>query len=615
MGLSLFVLLAILVVVPAPRAEASGSIGFRAASRGTNDSGATTLTIPVPDGVVAGDVMLAGVTHRDDADWTRPDGWDRVEGNGNSSVFYRIAGGDEPSSYSWELSVKRAAVGIIVAYSGVDVGDPIQTFSGQYGDKDDRIVAPSVTTTVDRSRVVGFFRTNRDTDIAKPSEMTERIEVSESAGKDLTMNAADVGRTNAGNTGDKVAVADTSGTTSGQLVVLTPAGGDPDPDPDPEPDPEPDPSPDPVLRVEARDSRSAEATWTLPDGAVTTQVYRDGRLLDEFPSSASTTYADYLLWKSSTYTYEVRWLDSEGKLIEKLSEKVTTPAQASSFPTLYSGTSFWNKRIGSNPAIDPNSSAMVDKALVPYESTSNFANSDDWGIPIAYATWPSEIYSVACTRYDCDVPVSARISKYASASTGSDHHLAVMDESTDEELDMWLGSHDPAKDKWSAGSRYVTDQEGTGTFCGTGRHCNGATASGFALGAGLIRPEEIAQGHIDHALVVMTPYTRADYIACPATASDGKYDDEAALPEGAQIQLDPSFNVDAQSWPRWLKVIAHALQDYGAYVGDTGGSLAIRGESDLIRGYDAWAKAGIDGTPYLMDLPWDRFRVLELSEC
>jgi hypothetical protein len=140
-------------------------------------------------------------------------------------------------------------------------------------------------------------------------------------------------------------------------------------------------------------------------------------------------------------------------------------------------------------------------------------------------------------------------------------------------------------------------------------------ASGFAVTGGIVRPEEIAQGHIDHALAITTPYTRANFIACPATAEDGKYNDTAALPEGALVQLDPSFDVDAQSWPSWEKTVAHALQDYGAVVVDTGGSVSIRAESNLNRGYDAWGKVGIHDTQSLSNLPWNKFRVLKIQEC
>ena len=133
--------------------------------------------------------------------------------------------------------------------------------------------------------------------------------------------------------------------------------------------------------------------------------------------------------------------------------------------------------------------------------------------------------------------------------------------------------------------------------------------------AGVVRPEEIAQGHIDHAIAFATPYTRADYIACPATHTDGKYADPAAMPEGARIQLDPSINVDAQTWPRWKKIIARALQTYGAILVDTSGTLALRGEANLDRGYDAWAKAGVTGSVNLSALPWDQMRVLETKPC
>ena len=161
----------------------------------------------------------------------------------------------------------------------------------------------------------------------------------------------------------------------------------------------------------------------------------------------------------------------------------------------------------------------------------------------------------------------------------------------------------------------INDVTGWGASCALGQHCNGAVAAGFALLGGAVRPEEIAQGHIDHALSITTPYTRANYIACPATHNDGKFADTAAIPEGAQIQLDPAFNVDGQSWPAWEKVIAKALQKYGAFVSDTGGSLAIRGVTDMNLGTDTWAAAGTPKGPSLSNLPWSSFRVLTIQSC
>src|SRR5205823_10159290 len=157
----------------------------------------------------------------------------------------------------------------------------------------------------------------------------------------------------------------------------------------------------------------------------------------------------------------------------------------------------------------------------------------------------------------------------AASSTGSDHHLVVIDSGTGQEVDMRLPSYNAATRSWSAGARYLTEPSGWGGTCAEKKHCGGAVAAGFAAFGGIVRPEEIAQGHIDHALFFTTPYTRRDYIACPATHTDGRTDDAAAIPEGARIQLDPAFSVEPQPLPRWEKVIAHALQKYGAFLGDT----------------------------------------------
>jgi hypothetical protein len=243
------------------------------------------------------------------------------------------------------------------------------------------------------------------------------------------------------------------------------------------------------------------------------------------------------------------------------------------------------------------------------------ANSDAWGKPLAYANVVSRLYAVGCTLYDCAISVAGRIPRYATPVTGSDHHLIVIDPTTNTELDQWESSYNALADAWSAGSRYSGPTNGWGANCSSGQHCNGAVAAGFAAFGGVVRPEEIAQGHIDHALFMAMPYTRSGFLACPATHTDGIYNDPAAIPEGAHLQLDPAFNVDAQPWPQYEKVIAHALQTYGVYVGDSGGTLSFAGEPNLDRGYDAWGLIGVPNPPNLSSLPWGSFRVLQLQAC
>ena len=372
------------------------------------------------------------------------------------------------------------------------------------------------------------------------------------------------------------------------------------------------------LRVWPLNSWSAQLQWANTPGVARIQVLRDGRLLDDFPAPAGATlsYTDYGLWQSTSYGYVVRTLNASNELVNETEATTMTPAQTGAFPRLYDPMSFWNQPIPQGAGIDADSASMVSAALVAYGWTANLANSNDWGEPLSYANPVSRLNSVGCTWYDCSTPVSFRIPQSAVPATASDHHLTVIDPSTDSELDMWLTSYDAGTDSWSAGSRYVTASNGWGAGCSPGNHCNGAVAAGFAAFGGVVRPEEIAQGHIDHALFFGTPYTRADYIACPATNTDGVATDTAAIPLGGHIQLDPAFDVDGQAWPPWEKVIAHALQSYGAYLGDTAGSLSFAAEPNLDRGYDAWSLAGVPGAPlWLADLPWSSFRVLQLDPC
>jgi hypothetical protein len=264
--------------------------------------------------------------------------------------------------------------------------------------------------------------------------------------------------------------------------------------------------------------------------------------------------------------------------------------------------------------LDSDSAAIVAAAITPFIGAATFSNSDAWGISYIDATGTaSKTYTVACTMWCTGDTITFAIPAGAQPTTGSDHHLAVINGT--QELDMWLASYDASTDTWSAGVRVVNDITGWGAYCPEGIHCNGAEASGFALLGGDIRPEEIKQGHIDHALAMITPYTRAGYIACPATHDDGAYDDPNAIPEGARVQLDPTFNVDAQSWPAWEKTIAKALQTYGAYVVDTGGALAVRGVTDLNLGSDSWASVGAPKAANISNIPWSSLRVLQITPC
>ena len=79
----------------------------------------STVTIGLPAGVQSGDTLLAEILVWDGSGSdvpTAPSGWTAIRhdaiSNGNkitSWLYYKVAGGNEPSSYGWNLSSQWAA--------------------------------------------------------------------------------------------------------------------------------------------------------------------------------------------------------------------------------------------------------------------------------------------------------------------------------------------------------------------------------------------------------------------------------------------------------------------------------------------------------------------------
>lgn len=395
-----------------------------------------------------------------------------------------------------------------------------------------------------------------------------------------------------------------------------------------------------VFEATPTSSHSALLSWSWPAAiearklVLSRETATGWRLIDSFEATPAGTYTDELLWQRTSYTYRLELVDA-GRVVEAETASIATPAQGGPFPRLYGPQSFWNTPIPEGSAVDQHSREIVNFALERFADAytapsgraypaSNFAMTDGWGTPIAYADpVHSRVYDIKCLRYDCDEDVSARIPRYAKVSEGSDHRVGVIESISGRELDMWTAAYDPASDSWSAGSRYLTSSFplASGSNCLPGTFCNGAVAAGWAMLGGVIRPEEVAQGHIDHALSLTSPTTRDGFVACPATHEDGntKWDPQGGsypIAIGARVQLDPDFVVPG-GWPEWKREIAEALQVYGGYISDTGGSLAVKGEATSVtRGYDSWGLAGLPkGAPRGLggDFPWGRMRVLDLE--
>jgi hypothetical protein len=195
------------------------------------------LTIPVPGGTQANDVMIASIALQPcsatsggacvtsvnpPAGWTLVRTIDQTTGTipfsnplvyGNRLFVYRrIASGAEPASYTWTLGgalKPTGAVGGITSFSGVDTANPIVAEAGQATFSSFFHTAPSINTgTVTNTMLVSTHAANASTLWNPPSGMTERVDIASQPPPNVTgisMEMNSEPRAAAGPTGTRTA--------------------------------------------------------------------------------------------------------------------------------------------------------------------------------------------------------------------------------------------------------------------------------------------------------------------------------------------------------------------------------------------------------------------------
>jgi len=162
------------------------------------------------------------------------------------------------------------------------------------------------------------------------------------------------------------------------------------------------------------------------------------------------------------------------------------------------------------------------------------------------------------------------------------HHLLVGDV-PNHKLYEYYRAAKSSSGAWSADWGSTFDANGLGYQ--TGIWQGSARESGVSLAGGLIRYAEMKNGVIPPAFAMAYPYTRGDAYArglgsggvmgiasMNNTYASLGYIGWKYLPEGARFRLKASVDVAARCGTnRACKVLGTALQQYGAYVVDTGG--------------------------------------------
>lgn len=266
-------------------------------------------------------------------------------------------------------------------------------------------------------------------------------------------------------------------------------------------------------------------------------------------------------------------------------EGIPTPATPK---RLYSDDSYWNQKHVGRPT-HPQSEAYIKhwqekgpilSTIDQYTYATYEANPDDTWVPVTVEGnlgWIDPATGFGHRSGWGKGKLSVPVTPDMVPSPGSDGSMIVF--VGDVEYDFW-------RVRWSKGQMSCTNAgwlstTGTGIPINQQKVSQGTKSwplrgSKVSYGGGLVFPDQLAAGSINHvlALVMRKP---AGYGVGIASESDGDGTDELDLPEGAHVMLTKDFYRDhpRATLTAEQRTVADALLVYGAVVIDRGGNSKL----------------------------------------
>lgn len=255
------------------------------------------------------------------------------------------------------------------------------------------------------------------------------------------------------------------------------------------------------------------------------------------------------------------------------------PAASAASCSIFPSNDIWHANIAKLPVAGTSAgyvAAIGASSHLHPDFGSGLIDGEPFGIPVTVVT--SSIPSVHVSFQYADesdpgpylIPASALVEN-GSGSSG-DRHVIVYDESDCHSYELWDATRS-SNGSWTAGSGAIFD---LGSNQLRPKGWTSADAAGLSILAGLVQYDEVASGHIDHAIRITVPKSFDSYL-WPARHSAGS-SDSSLPPMGLRLRLKASVNISGL--PPEARVIAQALQTYGAIVADNGSAWYISGTQD-----------------------------------
>lgn len=238
---------------------------------------------------------------------------------------------------------------------------------------------------------------------------------------------------------------------------------------------------------------------------------------------------------------------------------------------LFPASNPWRRDISQDP-LNPHSAAWVASVGTGGFLRPDFGSDPSYGIPYTVVPAGQAKVPITFNAYGDEsdpgpypVPASARV------EAGGDKHVLVA--SGDCHLYELYGATRRGAG-WTAASGAVFNLQSNAL---RPDGWTSADAAGLPILPGLVRRDEIAAGHIDHALRFSVSRTQHGYIH-PATHDAGSTASASVPPMGARFRLKASF--DTSAFHGAALVILQCLKRYGMFVADNGSNWYLSGATD-----------------------------------
>ncbi len=259
----------------------------------------------------------------------------------------------------------------------------------------------------------------------------------------------------------------------------------------------------------------------------------------------------------------------------------TPPASLSPRAPSLATEAAWNQNIAKAPrAAD---SAKVIAYIDSHGGTAihpDFGSPREYGFPYAVVGAGAKQLPIHYTAYGSEsspgpFPIPAGAPVEGGAHAEGDRHVLVVDRATCKLFELYDARYAATpKPHWDAGSGVEWDLRSAAL---RPDGWTSADAAGLPIFPGLVRYEDAAAGHVDHAIRVTMDSTRNAWIH-PASHCAGDTASGAAPPMGLRLRLKAGYPLGRMG-PA-ARAIAVAMKEYGLIVADNGSNWYISGSSD-----------------------------------